>query len=90
MHTSPEIEYLFHLSSRGWKLGLGKVRQLMTDLGNPHEQYPTIHVAGTNGKGSTSVLLASILKEAGYRTGLFTSPHLIDVTERIRTPIWPA
>ncbi|MBN2013469.1 bifunctional folylpolyglutamate synthase/dihydrofolate synthase [candidate division KSB1 bacterium] len=84
MQNHPEIEYLFSLSSRGWKLGLDKITELLEELGNPHQQYKTIHVAGTNGKGSTCAMLTSILVAQGYRTGLFTSPHLIDVTERIR------
>ncbi len=82
--TIPEINYLFHLSSRGWKLGLEKIRQMMAELGNPHDKYPTVHIAGTNGKGSTSVMLNAMLVAAGLKTGLFTSPHLIEVTERIR------
>ena len=53
-------------------------------FGNPHRKYPTIHVAGTNGKGSVSHMIASVLQEAGYRTGLYTSPHLTDFRERIR------
>ena len=53
-------------------------------FGNPHRKYHTIHVAGTNGKGSVSHMLASVLQEAGYRTGLYTSPHLRDFRERIR------
>ena len=53
-------------------------------LGNPHTVFKTIHVAGTNGKGSTSHMLASVLQEAGYKVGLYTSPHLKDFRERIR------
>ena len=53
-------------------------------LGEPHKQYKTIHVAGTNGKGSCSHTIASILQEAGMKVGLFTSPHLLDFAERIR------
>lgn len=53
-------------------------------LGNPHKRFPSVHVAGTNGKGSSSHMLASILAAAGYRTGLYTSPHLVDFRERIR------
>ncbi len=65
---------------------------LLELLGNPQERLRIIHIAGSKGKGSTSALLASILQKAGYRTGLFTSPHLVDVTERIqvdRVPISP-
>ncbi len=68
----------------GIKLGLANIRRLDDWLGNPHQQYPIVHVAGTNGKGSTSSYIASILHESGYRVGLFTSPHLADFRERIR------
>lgn len=63
---------------------LGRMRALAELLGNPQEAYPIIHVAGTKGKGSTSALAASALQAAGYRTGLYTSPHLQDYTERIQ------
>lgn len=66
------------------KPGLGNIIRLCEALGNPHEQFRSIHVAGTNGKGSTSHMLASIYQEAGYRVGLYTSPHLKSFTERIR------
>ena len=52
--------------------------------GHPHRSYKTIHVAGTNGKGSVSHMLAAVLQSAGYKTGLYTSPHLLDFRERIR------
>ncbi|MEM6613851.1 MAG: folylpolyglutamate synthase/dihydrofolate synthase family protein [Cyanobacteria bacterium P01_C01_bin.72] len=67
----------------GVHLGLKRIEKLLADLGNPHQQVPIIHVAGTNGKGSVCAYLASILTEAGYRVGRYTSPHLIDWTERI-------
>ncbi|MGD0749944.1 MAG: folylpolyglutamate synthase/dihydrofolate synthase family protein [Anaerolineales bacterium] len=63
---------------------LGRMRALMDYLGNPQETYPIIHVAGTKGKGSTSAMMAAVLTTAGYRTGLYTSPHLQDYTERIQ------
>ena len=63
---------------------LGRMRDLMKLLGDPQETYPIIHVAGTKGKGSTSAMMASALSAAGYRTGLYTSPHLQDYTERIQ------
>ncbi len=72
---------------------LERMRQLLELLGNPHRRLRIVHVAGSKGKGSTSALLASILHEAGYRVGLFTSPHLVTVEERIqveRVPIGPA
>ncbi len=62
---------------------LGRVRAFMAALGDPHRAFKTVHVAGTKGKGSTSTMVAAILREAGYRTGLFTSPHMIDLEERI-------
>jgi len=69
---------------------LGRMRQLMELLGNPQQNYPTLHVAGTKGKGSTSAFMSSAIKEAGYQTGLYISPHLQDFCERIQvdgTPI---
>lgn len=62
---------------------LARTRALLTALGNPEQALKFVHVAGTNGKGSTSAMLASILSAAGYRTGLYTSPHLIRFTERM-------
>ncbi|MCV6628830.1 MAG: bifunctional folylpolyglutamate synthase/dihydrofolate synthase [Flavobacteriaceae bacterium] len=66
------------------KAKLTGVRKLLLELGNPEEQWSCIHVAGTNGKGSSSHMLASVLQEAGYKVGLYTSPHLKDFRERIR------
>jgi len=68
----------------GQQWGLETITQVLAGLGNPHLKYPTAIIAGTNGKGSTAAMLASILREAGYRTGLYTSPHLVRVNERIR------
>jgi dihydrofolate synthase/folylpolyglutamate synthase len=68
----------------GVHLGLDRIKKLLTDLGNPHDRVPIIHVAGSNGKGSVCAYLSSILTEAGYRVGRYTSPHLIDWTERIQ------
>jgi dihydrofolate synthase/folylpolyglutamate synthase len=67
----------------GVKLGLERILKLLANLGNPHHQVPIIHVAGTNGKGSVCAYLSSVLTEAGYKTGRYTSPHLVDWTERI-------
>lgn len=67
----------------GIKEGLDHTLDLLMSCGNPHHQLRTIHIAGTNGKGSTSSMLASILRSAGYRVGLYTSPHLIKFNERI-------
>ena len=70
--------------AHAYKPGLERCEAMDELLGHPHRRYRTIHVAGTNGKGSTCHLLASILQSAGYRVGLFTSPHLVDFSERIR------
>ena len=67
-----------------YKEGLGGITEMCKLLGNPQRNYFTIHIAGTNGKGSTSHILASVLQQAGYCVGLFTSPHLVDFRERIR------
>jgi dihydrofolate synthase/folylpolyglutamate synthase len=66
------------------KLGLTNTETLLNALGNPHHNFPAVQIAGTNGKGSTAVFLDSICRTAGIRTGLFTSPHLISITERIK------
>ena len=76
----------------GVHLGLERIHQLLQKLDNPHQQVPIIHIAGTNGKGSVCAYLSSVLTEAGYRVGRYTSPHLIDWTERIcinQKPISP-
>lgn len=65
-------------------LGLERMQQIMHYLGNPQDSLNVIHVAGTNGKGSTCAMLCSILEHAGYKTGLYTSPHLVEYTERIK------
>lgn len=75
--------YLENLNIDKMRFGLAPVKKLLLRLGNPQEAYPTILIAGTNGKGSTAAMTASILQCAGYRVGLYTSPHLIDVRERI-------
>lgn len=84
MSDNHAIEYLFSLSTLGWKLGLDTIREMLRELGNPQNRYRTIHVAGTNGKGSTCAMIESILRAAGYKTGLYTSPHLVYAGERIR------
>ena len=65
-------------------LGLERIQSILKLIGNPQEKIKIIHVAGTNGKGSVSSILANILKCAGYKTGLYTSPHLVEYTERIK------
>lgn len=91
MNYSEVIDYLyasqpvFHIvGSSAYKPGLANTYRLMEHLGNPHQGLRFVHVAGTNGKGSTSHLLAAVLQAAGYKVGLYTSPHLVDFRERIR------
>ena len=75
----------FHqVGAAAYKPGLDNTYALMAHLGNPHTQFRAIHIAGTNGKGSTSHLIAAALQAEGYKVGLFTSPHLVDFRERIR------
>lgn len=78
------IEYLYGLQKHGIKLALSNTQKLMDLLGDPHRKFRAIHVAGTNGKGSTAAFLASMLQAAGYCVGLYSSPHLVSFTERIR------
>lgn len=75
---------LDQLATAGVKLGLERVRSLLTHLGDPHMAYPSVHIAGTNGKGSTAAMVSSCLRAAGYRTGTNLSPHLEQVNERIQ------
>src|SRR5271166_2292429 len=70
--------------ARVQKFGLENISILSADLGNPHRAIPCAHIAGTNGKGSTAAMLESILRTAGLRTGLYSSPHLERINERIR------
>lgn len=78
------VEFLYDLQLHGIKLGLDNIRVLLSALGQPHMRFRTIHIGGTNGKGSTAAMVSQILEAAGYRVGLYTSPHLIDFRERIR------
>jgi len=84
MSYHESIQYLYNLRKHGIKFGLDNISRLVSELGNPHKLFRTLHVGGTNGKGSTSAIAASILQAAGFNVGLFTSPHLISFTERIR------
>ncbi len=81
--TSDVAPYLYSLRNRGAKLGLERIRRLLGVLGNPQKEFKSIIVGGTSGKGSTVAMLSSILKEAGFKVGMFTSPHLSGLTERI-------
>ena len=91
MNYNEAIEYLYNsrppfhqVGAAAYKPGLENTLRLMAHVGNPHEVLKAVHVAGTNGKGSTSHLIAAALQAAGLRVGLFTSPHLVSLTERIR------
>ncbi|MGA9752163.1 MAG: folylpolyglutamate synthase/dihydrofolate synthase family protein [Acidobacteriota bacterium] len=84
MNFPQSLRYLDALIEMGIKVGLDHTRALARALGDPQRSFPCVIVGGTNGKGSTAAYLAAILQGAGYRTGLFTSPHLVDVRERIR------
>src|SRR5215203_4022007 len=91
MDYQQTIEYLFTRLPMFSRIGVKAIKkditntvQLCASLGNPHTKFKSVHIAGTNGKGSASHMLAAILQTAGYKTGLYTSPHLTDFRERIR------
>ena len=97
MNYQETLNYLYnsaplfqHIGKAAYKEGLSNTYALDDHFRHPHQKFRTIHIAGTNGKGSCSHTLAAILQSAGYRTGLYTSPHLVDFRERIRingTPV---
>lgn len=78
------LERLFPRLTGGIRWGLDRTQRLLGSVGNPHLAYPAIHIGGTNGKGSVAAIIASVLREEGLRTGLYTSPHLVDFRERIQ------
>src|SRR5918912_1625282 len=80
------VKYLFGLGHEtlAVKLGLENVARLLRRLGDPQESFPSVQIAGTNGKGSTAAMLDAVARAAGLRAGLYTSPHLVSVTERVR------
>ena len=84
MKYDQAIRYLESFKKFGIRLGLDRVESLLSLLGNPEKSFRSIHIAGTNGKGSVAAMMSSILAQAGYKVGLYTSPHLVDYTERIR------
>src|SRR5216117_2748072 len=84
MNYSDAIRFLYDLRWFGAKFGLENTLNLAALAGNPHHQLRFIHVAGTNGKGSTCAMIESIYRAAGLRVGLFTSPHLVSFGERIQ------
>lgn len=77
-------EILTRLQQHGVQPGLERMARLVERLGHPERRFPTVHIAGTNGKGSTAAMVASVLQQAGLSVGLYTSPHLIDLSERMR------
>jgi len=90
MDYATTLEHLYRLERFGIKLGLENIRRLLSLLGDPHRDLRILHVTGTNGKGSVCAYAASVLQQAGYHVGLYTSPHLVRFNERIqvdRTPI---
>ncbi|MBN9303092.1 MAG: bifunctional folylpolyglutamate synthase/dihydrofolate synthase, partial [Dysgonomonas mossii] len=91
MNYEETLEYLYNqlpvyqkVGGTAYKEGLDNSLSLDKYFSHPHTRYKTIHIAGTNGKGSTSHLLAATLQQSGYKVGLYTSPHLVDFRERIR------
>jgi dihydrofolate synthase/folylpolyglutamate synthase len=84
MNHNETLAYLYGLERFGMVFGLENISRLLQALGDPHRGLQVIHIGGTNGKGSVSAMMASILQEGGYRVGLYTSPHLVSFTERIQ------
>jgi len=82
MNYHEALDFLTNLTKFGINLGLGRIEYLLSLLGNPERSLRVIHVGGTNGKGSTAMMTARILEEAGFKVGLFISPHLHSYTER--------
>ncbi len=83
MNYQQVTDYLYSLKLLGIKLGLESVKSLLESMGNPQNKFKSILVGGTVGKGSNVAMIASILKEAGHKVGIFTKPHLSSFTERI-------
>ena len=84
MDYSQTLEYILQMERFGIKLGLSNITKFLSHLGNPQNSFPSIHVAGTNGKGSTVAIAEAMLTAAGFRVVVFTSPHLVDFRERIK------
>ena len=83
MDIQKTLDELYNLSVFGIKLGLENINEILNRLGNPQNKYKTIHIAGTNGKGSTASMIECILLEKGYKVGKYTSPHIVKFNERI-------
>lgn len=84
MNISEAVSYINEHTWSQWKLGLSRTRELLERLGDPQKKLRFVHVAGSNGKGSTCAMLERILREAGYVTGLYPSPYIEDFRERIQ------
>ena len=84
MTDKEAIELVHQRAWVGQKPGLDRIRRLLGRLGDPHTRLKFVHIAGSNGKGSTAAMLASVLTAAGLKTGLYTSPHLWDIRERFQ------
>lgn len=84
MDYKKTLEYLDSLQPTAFRMELGPLTEAVGLMGNPQDAFPSVHISGTNGKGSTAAFLAAVLERSGYRVGLFTSPHLVDVRERIQ------
>ena len=83
MNYTESLQYLDELNVFGMNLGLGRIKKLLELMGNPQNEYKTVHVTGTNGKGSVTCMLTEILKKSGIKVGMYTSPHLDSYTERV-------
>ena len=86
---SETTDYLYSLRNRGSQYGIERMERFVAALGHPQKQFPVVHVAGTNGKGSVCAMLEALYRENGYKTGLFTSPHLVHLGERVQVDRHP-
>ena len=84
MNISKALDYIHNVKWQGVKPGLERTNELLHKLGNPHKSLKFVHVAGTNGKGSTAACTAAVLKDAGYKTGLYISPYINTFNERMQ------
>ena len=84
MGKAQAMAFLEELEGKGTELGLDRVKDFLSLIGSPENSFKAVHIAGTNGKGSTSAMVESILREAGFKTGLYNSPHIVSFNERIK------